>query len=388
VGNAVVYCDSRAVYARDLQSGEAVPWSDDGVVYRRDGPQPADEQTHTLSALGSRVLACLQTDRQVRSTTSGNAASNALIGIDLASEGRLSFSPQVPDDEGWMFAGSPAVSQELSRRGRCYIAMARSSGAAAVDVACFENGEQQWRQRIATGMPIGTGAARFATHSLLTVVEDTVYACTNLGVVAALEADRGDIRWITRYPRSGAQTTNLLERPWFAGRDSAPCLFAEDLLIVAPNDFDGIFALNSHDGRPVWQTQTPPGTLDAIHLLGATHGHLIGSGRRLWWFDLYTGQLSRRVSENPFPRELQSDLHGVGRGLLSGNQVYWPARSDADRIYVFDIDSGRAVRQPIELSASLVSAGNLVLAPGHLLVAGPAELVAFPTAVDGDRPAR
>ena len=65
---------------------------------------------------------------------------------------------------------------------------------------------------------------------------------------------------------------------------------------------------------------------------------------------------------------------GFGRGLLAGSEVYWPTR---ERIYVFDQDSGRQVRQPIELAALGVQGGNLVIDDGVLLIATADELVAF-----------
>jgi hypothetical protein len=117
--------------------------------------------------------------------------------------------------------------------------------------------------------------------------------------------------------------------------------------------------------------------LDVTQLLGVVNGQLIASGQRLWWFDVTTGAPSTVPAENPFPRELSSSRFGFGRGLLAGEQIFWPTRGRADQILVFEAARGQPARQPLALNAVGVSAGNLVVGQGHLLVAGPEELAAF-----------
>jgi outer membrane protein assembly factor BamB len=212
---------------------------------------------------------------------------------------------------------------------------------------------------------------------LLTLAQDTVYVNTNLGAVVALSARDGTVQWVTRYSRAAWSAKDLRARPWYLLRDLTPCLWHEGHLVVAPMDYDGLFALDGTSGRLLWNTELPPGQLDITHLLGVVNGQLIASGRRLWWFDMATGEPSTVPPENPFPRELSSSRFGFGRGLLAGEQVFWPTRGGADQILVFDVASGRVARQPLSLTAVDVSAGNLVAGPRHLLVAGPEQLAAF-----------
>jgi outer membrane protein assembly factor BamB len=381
VDDLVLFTDGSAIYARELATGKAVSWSDndDGVIYRQGDSRPPDDRLHSVTASGSHVFACLAGSRSTGATRTPEFDSGLLVGIDLAAQGRLLF-PSISAGDDATFVGCPTVSQEWPRRNRCYVAaIRRALGTAELQIACFENGEPRWRQRIAEGEFMVDEIGDWGTNSLLTLFEDTVYACTNLGIVAALDVDDGSLRWMTRYPRSSSLPPNLLEQPWFLQRDAAPCLFADGLLLVAPQDFDGIFALDARNGQLVWRTESPPGTMDAIHLLGTAGGKLIASGRRLWWLDLATGQPSPAVFENPFPREPQSDVEGMGRGLIAGGQVYWPARSDQDQIYVFHADSGRMSRQPIPLSVVQVEAGNLIPAEHFLLVVSPGEIVAYRT---------
>ncbi len=135
--------------------------------------------------------------------------------------------------------------------------------------------------------------------------------------------------------------------------------------------------MDAASGQLLWSTNLPPGALDATQLLGIAADRLIAGGRRLWWFDLNSGRLSAVVQENPFPREPTATLTGFGRGVLAGSQIFWPVRDPEDRILVFETSTGAIIRQPIELSAIGVSAGNLVAGRGYLLVASPQELVAF-----------
>jgi hypothetical protein len=58
------------------------------------------------------------------------------------------------------------------------------------------------------GMGHGHGDGRVLNdlgHRLLTLDGPTVYFQTNLGAVAALDAETGGIRWVATYPEAGAR---------------------------------------------------------------------------------------------------------------------------------------------------------------------------------------
>ena len=142
------------------------------------------------------------------------------------------------------------------------------------------------------------------------------------------------------------------------------------LVLTAPSDCDRVFALDAVTGQKVWDT--PPGTAaDIQYLLGVGSGNLIASGSRLVWIDVQTGEIKAR-----FPAQTDDALRGYGRGILAGNQVYWPTR---DRIYVFDQRGPQQTRQPIELAPLGLTGGNLVISRDVLLIAAADQLSAFNT---------
>ena len=200
---------------------------------------------------------------------------------------------------------------------------------------------------------------------------------TDLGAIAAVSKLDGQVKWVTRYPRASLTVDDLRGRPWHLWRDLTPCVWHDGRLLVAPSDYDGVFALEAFSGELLWESGLPPGSLDATALIGVASGQLLASGRRLWWFDVADGRLSSRTLENPFPREPTTVMTGFGRGTLAGPQLLWPVRDRVDQILVFDTSQGRMARQPIPLTAMGASAGNLVVAREYLLVAGSEELVAF-----------
>src|SRR5262249_30233456 len=68
-------------------------------------------------------------------------------------------------------------------------------------------------------------------HRLLTLDGPTVYFQTNLGAVAALDAETGSIRWVATYPRE-----DRAEGAAGHDRDLNPAIVHDGLVIVAPDD--------------------------------------------------------------------------------------------------------------------------------------------------------
>jgi outer membrane protein assembly factor BamB len=297
----------------------------------------------------------------------------SITGIDLRT-GKLLFDPIVPDDPRWSFDGTPVADESC-----IYVAMRQSGIRPRAHVACFDasSGRQLWRSEVCSADTLANGAVEEVTHNLLTLDGNFLYFNTNMGVIASLSKRDGAVRWITSYPRTGTYSADRQFRPWHLRRDVNPCVFHKGMLFVAPSDCDQVLALEASTGLLVWKTNFTEGVLDAVHLLGVVGDRLIASGRRLWWLDAYTGQLCRDVAENPFPRSGQPDPGGFGRGVLAGNIIYWPCRSDEDEIYVFSQSTGRQVRQPIPLSLVGAEAGNLFVAKGHLLITTSDRMYAF-----------
>ena len=321
-----------------------------------------------FTRLGSPV-----TMRVARNSNTQQSAPGHLVGIDVRTH-KLVFRAD-PADGSWSFDGAP-----VAAAARVYVVMRHSSVTPELHVACFDLSSQelQWRTLVCAAQSLGRGQVNEVTHTLLTMDDDTIYVNTNQGIVAALQRDDGRLRWASRYPRVGGESANFYQPAWHMQRDLNPCLLHQSVLYTAPTDCEQIFALDATTGQLIWQTQFPAGTLDAVHLLGVAGNQLIAAGKRLWWIDRRTGELSSAVAENPFPRHARADVVGVGRGALAGNAILWPVRGEEDGVFVVDQQTGRLLSQPIWLGETGVSAGHLVIGGDRLLVAGAEELVALP----------
>jgi outer membrane protein assembly factor BamB len=283
-----------------------------------------------------------------------------LVCLDLAAQGLLRW--KVVPEEGWAFEGSP-----LADGAQVYVGMRRDDVRPQAYVACLDarNGQLRWRRFICGAETPARTTRHQATHNLLTLHRGLLYYNTNLGGVAALDAEDGHLRWLTLYPRALQGDLRRLATHWF--RDPSPGVFHGGVLYVAPSDSPRIFAIDAGNGQILWQSGEE--LEDVLHLLGVVDDCLIASGRRLYWIRT-SGERQGRVN-HAWP-DGQEQL-GYGRGLLLAEGIYWPTR---DKIYVFD-PRAATPRRVIELKPRGLTGGNLLVAGGRLLVATGSELVAL-----------
>lgn len=377
VGELLLINDSRSVHSVNIHTGQAEEIYPRGVESpRTESPKTPrwgsphftmTAQNHRLFArLGSPVTTYLLHER--KSTERGY-----LLGWDLTTK-KLLLNQIVPEGSHWAMDGTP-VADDVN----LYVAMRYTDIAPQAHVACYGMRSQRlhWRKKICSANTITGGLAEEVTHNLLTLDRGTIFFNTNLGAIASLSADKGSIRWITRYPRSRAKNRVAPEGMGLASRDLAPCILHRGMLVVAPADSDHVFALDAASGQKLWQTTLSDGDLDAVQLLGIAGEHLIASGRRLWWLDVTTGQLSRDVAENPYRGPQQIQPTGLGRGVVAGDCVYWPARDASVKVHVIDHRSGLPVQEPISLASADGSQLNLIAAKGYLFLTTYSKIHAF-----------
>ena len=195
---------------------------------------------------------------------------------------------------------------------------------------------------------------------LLSLEGPTVYYQTNLGAVAALDVETGSLRWLAAYEQQDRS-------PGGRDRDPNPAIVHDGRVIVAPDDSQAIYAFDAVTGHLVWRTGAMP---DVTHLLGVSKGRLIATGNHVWSFDAATGKVLRCWPDD------QRGFEGYGRGILAGDQIYWPTRTE---IHVLDQASGlRGDRPPIKLQETFqTGGGNLAVGDGYLIVAQADALVVF-----------
>jgi hypothetical protein len=228
----------------------------------------------------------------------------------------------------------------------------------------------RWQRFVCAANTPAGGQRSECTHNLLTLHQGTIYYNTNLGVVAALDAQDGTIHWLTTYARTNPKPGSA---PAFFYRDLNPCLYHNGMLYVATSDFDGILAIRAATGQIVGvvledsaermasQKKGPT----AVHLLGAVGDYLLASGDMLWWIDI-------RHALTHGPRvAAEVDLEDpYGRGVIVGDTVYVPLRN---RIEAYDVRRpGQKAPHPIALSTEHpgITGGHLIVCDTHLLVVG------------------
>ena len=319
-----------------------------------------------------------------------------LMGYDLATEGKpLDGFPIRPESAEWSFEGTPVcdganlyVAMRRVEQGRCQLhvaCFALTSGGGHIDDAeddARPAGRMLWRTRICSAATLGGGDWAELSHCLLTLDGGTLLVNSNMGVIAAVNAEGGDVQWLHKYPRASFRSGDPEEHDDQFFRDLTPCLPTGDLVICAPADCDRLFALDRMTGRFVWSTE-PGVASDVVHLLGTSGPWLIASGNRLYWIELASGQVRVRYPEGSSggPTEAAAQPRGLGRGILAGDEVYWPTR---ESILVFSAEPQQtasgfipAARREIPLLPRMATGGNLVFAHGVLLIATGDKLVAL-----------
>lgn len=185
-------------------------------------------------------------------------------------------------------------------------------------------------------------------QNLLTLADRTVYCCTNTGAIAALDVPTAKLKWICEYPleASAALRPNT--------PDVNPCAYDMGRLFVCPAGSSHVLCLDAQSGRTLWKTR-----LGASYLLGVAKGRLFVAGARVSALDVRTGSVQWTFPEN--------NPGSVGRGLLAGENVYWPTASE---IHVLDQSTGLRAQSPISLLEGLrLKPGNLIAGDGYALVA-------------------
>lgn len=377
-GDLLLVNTQHEIRAYNLRTGEPA-WGDSAVIYKDDSDDAARQRSprsslgaarftltvdnHRLYARMGSPVTCSSGDMSL-----GPRSQGYLVCLDLSREGALLWQVK-PPSEAWAFEGSPVADGS-----RLYVGLRRSDVRPQAHVCALDaqTGHVIW-QRFICGAETPAQGQDECTHNLLTLDHGTLYYNTNLGAIVSLDAEAGDIRWMTLYERDGSGDLNQRKKHFF--RDLNPCVHDRGVLYAAPADTPDILALHAASGIRLWQSRHPE---DAVHLLGVGENHLLASGDKLWWIEIASGRVDRQGAwpDGPNPK-------GFGRGLLSGDRVFWPTRT---AIHVFDQQTGQQARQPIELSergavGEMLTGGNLFLAHDGLLVATSDELLFYGTEV-------
>jgi len=370
-GQNLFLATAQEVFAWNLATGEPA-WPGGPLIYR----DPATEELglldssvsflgipqYTITVFGNRLFGRMGSPVTVRPPGDQGASltPSALICLDLETQGRLLWR-QTPPEKNMVFEGSP-----VSDGDRVFTVLRRNEIQTQIWVAAYEaaTGRLLWKHLICIGEPLGRLTLPEASHTLLTLAEETLFVSTNLGAIAALDTD-GRVRWVVTYPRERRVDLGDLAPHWF--RQPNYAVFHRGILYAAPADTPKILAIDAMSGQLLWYTGDE--TASASFLLGVHGDRLIAGGGRLFWIGTSGEDRGRVLACWPEG----SETPGYGRGVIVGQTVLWPGR---DRLFMFDAQTARPIKV-IPLVPWEAEGGNLLVARGHLVIAGSQKLSVF-----------
>src|SRR5262249_100926 len=298
---------------------------------------------YTLPAFGHRMYARMGSGSPERmlgrrgSIMYQDGGTSSIVALDWETQGKLLWAVKATDLE---LPHRPAASSRTISFEGTPVADGRFVYAAVTDrnqetllyVACFDAETANNHcirylgpARLDAGFMPGFGLAMFTPtlpgdyrHRLLTLDGSTLYYLTNLGALIALDAETGATNWVATYPRQAGNRGSE-----GGDRDLNPAVVDDGRVLVAPSDADAIFAYDAGSGRLLWKTESIADDIKLSHVLGVAKGRLIVTGNRVVLYDVATGKLV-----GAWPDSANKALEGYGRGLLAGDRIYWPTRSE------------------------------------------------------------
>ncbi len=279
------------------------------------------------------------------------------------------------------FQAAPAA-----ERGRLYVGASfqkeRPTDPVEQHIFCLDakTGEVIWSRYVAEGyleMNLFNNPTREIVGSSVTIDADTVYYCTNFGIIAALDKESGAPKWLRRYEQYRIPPTrDLYVPPMPTGWENNPVVVVGDTLFVAPIDSPNLYVLSATSGEDRWPAlgrdrggRSP--AQDGLWILGAQGDRLVLAAReRVVAIEVRTGKLKwewKPPQHEPI----------VGRGGLSRSTAYIPCLSGLYRLDIASDDPGGSLVGYDKWTDSKYEGGNVVVADNTILTASGTTLSAF-----------
>lgn len=192
----------------------------------------------------------------------------------------------------WRVPGGVGMSGVVVADGQA-ITMAQASGQQFVIALDAKTGKTRWRSQIAPAYTNGQGNGPRATPC---IAGDQVFAYTGEGILAALDARSGVVKW----QRDAQRTVNLKEAEY--GMASSPLVIDKQVIVMAGGNPGKLVSFSVNDGSLIWQSgdrdqagYSSPVLMtihDRPHLVAFTGSSVVGvnpeNGTTLWRYTFVT----------------------------------------------------------------------------------------------------
>jgi outer membrane protein assembly factor BamB len=257
----------------------------------------------------------------------------------------------------------------VTEDGTCFVSCFAIEGFVHCYAAAFdpETGALRWSTWIASGQVEQTMFGEHAREPLCApcaVVDGVVYDATQMGCLAAMDADTGRIKWLSEYEQLEVHAAKgYYPDPRNIIWENNPPVVESGTVVIAPMDSELYFFFDAETGKKIYQSRKSfEPAPENRYLLGASQGRVVVSGTsKVVCLDVKTGKLLWTQS-----------LLGKtvsGRGVLAGGKVVVPA---SDELHTFDLMAGTN-----EGGVPMILTGNLAVAGDSVVVTGDNQVSAF-----------
>ncbi|MBL4885660.1 MAG: PQQ-binding-like beta-propeller repeat protein [Planctomycetaceae bacterium] len=314
-------------------------------------------------------------------------SSNRLTAYDLET-GKLAWhiggpslnEPIDPPLAGTFFFGPP-----LTDNGELFVIGEREN---ALRVYCLqpENGKVLWSQLLAyTDAPIDRDLARRWGATQLAFSEGVLVCPTHVGLLVGIDRQSHEILWMSRYTKKQKTPSSQpirqrgggfvishpgsLKSRWFA----TPPMICGQTIIYAPLEEPTLIGFRLADGKQRWKST---GLEQGLYPVGCYGTDIIvASEDALTGYDVNLGNETWTVPFSVFDSSDRTTRSiPCGRGLIAGHQIMLPM--DQQEIWYFDLDQKKFTSRA-HVADSDLRLGNLVMARGKLISAGPDTVAMF-----------
>lgn len=257
--------------------------------------------------------------------------------------------------------------------GDCFVAAFKIEGFVNCYAVAFDadTGALRWSTWIASGQVEQTMFGEHAREPLCAPVamgDGAIFDATQMGCVAALDADTGRLRWVKEYDQIivNAAKGYYPDPRNIIWENNAP-VYDQGVVVVAPMDSEYYYGLDSATGKELWHSSNSRRDVfepnsELRYIVGATDGRVVvAGGRRVVCQDIQTG--ARKWS-------IQLDRRLVaGRGVIAAGKVYIPT---SETIEVVNLGTGT-----VEASQAVPIGGNIIVAGDAVVIASDSQVGAF-----------